>query len=125
MALEADILEKVRRDFGEASERALGLLRAFGKGGRLARCAVVASEGSIDRLAKLIEVAWSDQRDAIVAGEYDSAGRRVRDLSVSFLVDTPKAFWISGVAAMMASRGYTLSSLTTGGHHGAAVPVLP
>ena len=113
MPLEPDIIDRVRKDFGEEAEVALDLIRGFGKSGYLARCVVVASRGSIVRLKQAIEAARFDYRDAIVAGEYDSAGRRVRDLSVSFLLDTPETFWISGVASMMASRGYALRSLTT------------
>ena len=112
MALEADIVAKVRSDFGAESEQALHLLRDFGKTGRLARCVVVESGGSIEGLGKAIDVAKFDYRDAIVAGEY-SGGRQVRDLSVSFLLDTPETFWIGGVARMMAARDYALSSLTT------------
>jgi len=115
MVLEPDIVERVRRDFGEESEKALDLLRASGETGRVARCVVVASRGSLDWLRGCIEDAARDYRDAIMAGEYDSANsdRRVRDLRVSFLLDTPQTFWVGDVACMMASRGYTLSSLTS------------
>ena len=47
MALEPDIVDRVRRDFGGESEQALVLLRESGKTGRVARCIVVASRGSL------------------------------------------------------------------------------
>jgi hypothetical protein len=120
MALEPDIVEKIRSDFQpEESERALDLIRESGKAGRIARCIVVASRGSLDSLQNHIRLANSDFNDAIMAGEYDATGRQARDLRVSFLMDTPQRFWVGQVACMMASRGYMLSSLTT---RAAAVP---
>jgi hypothetical protein len=113
MALQSDIVERIRRDFGEDAETAIEMLGSSGHDGRLARCIVVASGGSLDRLREYIEVAKRDYRDAIVAGEYDAAGRRVRDLSVSFLLDSPEKFWASGIAGMMAARGYALCSVTS------------
>jgi len=113
MALEPDIIERVRIDFGGASEQALDLLRESGKIGRVARCVVVASRGSLELLRGYIQLAKSDARDAIVAGEYDSAQRKVRDLRVSFLLDTPETFWLGEVACMMALRGYTLASVNS------------
>ena len=47
-----------------------------------------------------------------MAGEYDSAQRQIRDLAVSFLLDSPETFWLGEIACMMASRGYTLTSLS-------------
>jgi hypothetical protein len=115
MALESDIVERVRLDFGADAERALGLLRESRKTGRVARCIVVRSRGALDLLAKSIEVAKFDDRDAIVSGEYDPANpdRRIRDLRVSFLLHAPETFWVAEVACVMASRSYTLSSLTS------------
>jgi hypothetical protein len=71
----------------------------------------VASRGSLTLLGQQVERARFDYRDVITAGEYDSAGRKVRDLRVSFLLDSPQAFWLGEVACMMAARGYTLSSV--------------
>jgi hypothetical protein len=54
---------------------------------RLQRCALVASQGSLDRLRHYVKLLEKDSRDVIVAGEYESvAGElvRVRDLSCSF-----------------------------------------
>jgi hypothetical protein len=111
MALEPDIVERVRRDFGTESEQAMDLLQKSGQTGRIARCIIVASRGSVDLLGKTIEQARLDFRDAIAAGEYDSAQRQIRDLRASFLLDSPEKFWLSGVACTMALRGYTLMSL--------------
>jgi hypothetical protein len=56
-------------------------------GPRLQRCALVASQGSLERLQHYVKLLEVDSRDVIVAGEYESvAGElvRVRDLSCSF-----------------------------------------
>jgi hypothetical protein len=113
MALEPDIEERVRIDFGAAFERAIDLIRASGKHGRTARCIVVASRGSLELLRDQIRVAERDDRDSIMEGEYDSARRPIRDLRVSFMLDGPETFWVGEVACMMASRGYVLTSLVT------------
>ena len=104
MALEPDIVERVRRDFGVDSEHALALLRECDKTGCVARCIVVASHGSLELLKDDVQLAKSDYRDAIMSGEYDSAQRQVRDLRVSFLLDSPETFWLGEVACMMALR---------------------
>jgi len=39
--------------------------------------------------------------------------RHIRDLRVSFLIDSPEKFWIGEVSCMMASRGCRLTSLQT------------
>lgn len=109
MALEPDIVERVRCDFGRESEQALDLLRESGDTGRVARCIVLASRGSLDLLRDYIQLAQSDYRDVIIAGEYDSAQRQIRDLRVSFLLDSPESFWLGEVACMMALRGYALA----------------
>ena len=71
MSLDPDIVERVRRDFGGESDQALDLLARSGHTGRVARCIVVASRGSLDLLKKHIEHAKLDYRDAIMAGEAD------------------------------------------------------
>ena len=106
MALEPDIEDRVRRDFRpEASAQALDLIRQYGETGRVARCAVVASRGALDLLKGYLLRAESDFRDVILAGEYDGANRRIRDLSLSFLLDAPATFWIAETTGMMALRG--------------------
>lgn len=111
MALEPDIVERMRRDFGVESEHALALLRESGKTGRVARCIVVASRGSLELLKNCVQLAKSDHRDVIMAGEYDSAQRQVRDLRVTLLLDSPETFWLGEVACTMASRDYALASV--------------
>ena len=75
------------------------------------RCIVVASHGSLELLKDYVQLAKSDYRDAIMSGEYDSAQRQVRDLRVSFLLDSPETFWLGEVACMMALRDYALASV--------------
>src|SRR5262245_42570392 len=114
MPLEPDIAARIREDFSPAdAETAIELLTASGENGRVARCIVVASGGNLQSIRGLIEVASRDYRDAIVAGEYDGALQRIRDLSSSFLVDSPEAFWIAHIANTLNLRGFTLQSLET------------
>lgn len=114
MPLEPDIIDYIRATFdpGHAST-AVNELAASGNSERLARCVAVGAGGSIERLRELIEMAAFDYRDVIVAGEYDSAMRHTRDLRVSFLIDSPEDFWISGVALTAHKHGYYLTILET------------
>ena len=110
MPLETDIVERLRADFGRVdSDTAIRLLTEARQAGRVARCIVVASRGSLPLLRANVELARSDYRDAIMAGEYER-GEHLRDLSASFLIDTPEKFWIGQVALVMAPRGYALTS---------------
>lgn len=111
-ALESDIADRVRADFpGEEAREAINLLEEAGVSqGRIARCIVVASEGSIESLRQYIEMAERDPRDVIVAAEYDLPLQK-RDLRASFLIDSPEKFWIGGIAAALHSRGFVLKSL--------------
>lgn len=112
MSLAADILERIRATFGETdAETAIDLLRESGQRGRVARCIVFAARGDLDLLRHNIRLADDDYRDVIMAGEYDDMSRPVRDLRVSFLIDTPEKFWCSGVAFAMHERGYVLTDL--------------
>ena len=90
------------------SSCAQDLLVESGLTGRVARCVIVASGGSLESLANCIGVAKSDYRDAIIAGEYDPEHCRIRDLRVSFLINEPEKMWISEVACTMASRIHAL-----------------
>lgn len=47
----------------------------------------------------------------IVTAEYDGGVRQLRDLSVSFLIDSPEKFWAGQIARLMDSRGYRLTSI--------------
>ena len=54
---------------------------------RLLRCALLAAQGSIEKLRHYVKLLEVDFRDVIVAGEYESTSGelvRVRDLSGSF-----------------------------------------
>lgn len=113
MTLEPDIVERLKADFAEDHfPAALRLLTDSAIKGRVARCVILAAEGSLDTLRRLIEAASTDYRNAIFAGEYDCLGmQRIRDLSVSFLVDDPLDFWIGKLAGFFSSRGFHLVSL--------------
>jgi len=112
MALEADIVGRVRADFDAADgPTALDELSVSGESGRIARCIVLAAGGSLERLRELIGMADIDYRDVIVAGEYDAAMQRVRDLRVSFLINSPHDFWIGETAAAIYKHGYFLTEL--------------
>lgn len=112
MTLEVDIVDRINASFaGTEIDSARIELAASGKTGRIARCVVVASEGSLQRLRELIQLADTDHRDAIVAGEYDNGMRQIRDLRVSFLIASPDDFWIGETAAIMHRRGYCLTEL--------------
>lgn len=118
--LPLDVLYRLTRDFGDRAEAVAALLlgrRRIGSedflGDRLVRCIVHSAGADEHRVQQLLDLARQDYRDVIVAGEYDSAMRRVRDLSASFLIDNPEKFWASEAACLMASRGYRLTALET------------
>ncbi len=114
MSLETDIVDRIRSDFDAAVvATAINELATSGKTGRLARCIVVGAGGSLERLRDLIGMAEIDDRDVILAGEYDGAMRRVWDLRVSFLLNSPDDFWISELAITMHKHGYRLLNLET------------
>jgi hypothetical protein len=106
------VMARLNQDFCSRADFVASLLLAEDIGDRLLRCIVHAAHGEEVRVQQLIELQRQDYRDVIMAGEYDK-NRRVRDLRVSFLIDTPEKMWISEVACMMASRGYVLSSVET------------
>jgi len=110
MTLDADIIECIRADFPDA-DTALAALSASGKTGHVARCIVFASNGSLEKMRKYIQLAETDFRDVIVAGEYDEAMRPVRDLCVSFLIASPDDFWIAETAKSIHKRSYSLMSV--------------
>jgi hypothetical protein len=111
--IEADIVERVRQDFAEDSvAEAITALNESDARGRVARCIVIAANGSLSSLQSAIELGKYDWRDAIVAGEYVN-GDRVRDLRVSFLIDHPNQMWVGEVAVALHERGMELRSVAT------------
>jgi hypothetical protein len=115
-----DVLDRLTRDFGARADGVAALLlarRRIGSadflGDRLVRCIVHAAGRDEQRVQQLLDLERQDYRDVIVAGEYDGAMRRVRDLRATFLIDSPEKFWAGGVACLMASRGYRLTVLET------------
>jgi hypothetical protein len=116
MPLENDIIERIQKDFRpDESACAIELLSECGETGYIARCIVVAAQGSLESLRANIRQAKSDFRDVVMAAEYDGTLKltKARDLCFSFLVDAPEKFWISEVGPALQLRGYTLSSLET------------
>ncbi|TWU35835.1 hypothetical protein Q31b_52700 [Novipirellula aureliae] len=113
MTLEADIIERIRADFPDAGT-ALAAMSVSGKTGRIARCIVFASNGSLEKMREYIQMAETDFRDVIVAGEYDETMRPVRDLCVSFLIASPDDFWIAETAKSIYKRGYSLTAVKSG-----------
>jgi hypothetical protein len=89
-----DIAGQIQRSFTGSDRAAATVLLLNARihdgsaaGPRLQRCALVASQGSLERLQHYVKLLEVDSRDVIVAGEYESvAGElvRVRDLSCSF-----------------------------------------
>jgi hypothetical protein len=103
-------MPRLVQDFGDRADSvAVCLLncRRIGSpdyiGDRLVRCIVQAAKGNERRVQELIVLEREDVRDVIGLGEYDGSGNCVRDLRVTFLIDSPEKMWISGVADMMAS----------------------
>jgi hypothetical protein len=118
--LPLDVLERLRRDFGDRVDAMAAILLSFRQsdGGyylndRLVRCIVHAARGDEQRAQELLQLAREDSRDLIVAGEYDDAMRQVRDLRASFLIDSPEKFWAGELFCMMNSRGYRPIALQT------------
>jgi hypothetical protein len=91
VSLPHDIIRRVEEWFSEP-DRSIALAGAVihdGKlaDGRLRRCALVASKGSLAKLQYYVGLLAVDYRDVIVAGEYEVVeGKlaRVRDLTTSF-----------------------------------------
>jgi hypothetical protein len=116
--LPLDVLDRVTSDFGDRAQAVASVLlarRRIGSadflGDRLVRCIVHAAGGDEQHIQPLLDLARQDYRDVIAAGEYDSAMRQVRDLRVSFLIDSPEKFWAGETACLMALRGYRLTAL--------------
>ncbi len=91
-ALPTDVVEQLRRDFGNRAEAVSALLlarRRLGSsdyiGDRLVRCIVFTAHGDETRVPLLIELERQDFRDLIMAAEYDAIGmRRLWDFNRPF-----------------------------------------
>jgi hypothetical protein len=116
--LPVDVLARLTRDFGERAGAVAALLLARRRIGgsdflddHLLRCTVHAAFGDEQRVQHLLDLERQDFRYVIVAGEEGSAMRQVRDLRVSFLIDSPEKFWAGEMTCLMALRGYRLAGL--------------
>lgn len=113
MPLQQDIAERIRRDFSaEESEVAIQVLTEARLGGHISRCVVFSAQGSFAQLRAAIDVAKKDFRDAILAAEYDFPDR-LRNFTVSFLLEEPRHMWANWIAGVAVGRGYTLVSIET------------
>ena len=98
MALTADMESFIARTFkGSDREAALSLCRSATiedgspAGPRLIRCALIASEASLEKLRVEIEHLKIDWRDVILAGEYvsrDGEFIRIRNLNEPIIEET-------------------------------------
>ena len=93
MALAADILRRINRDFNDppAAAQALGRLEEARGGApdlfsdRVLRCAVFVAAGNLETLDRALALARIDARDLIVWAEYDNDFEtRKRDLTQPF-----------------------------------------
>jgi hypothetical protein len=113
MALDPDILERINADFRPHDRQSVfDALSAANRNGRITRCILFAAQGSVQRIRELVALADLDDRNVILAAEYDLRSR-VRDLRVSFLIDSPEDFWISDAAITAHKHGYQLARLET------------
>ena len=89
--LPADLLRHIQRKFAKGDRAAAVALLLCARthegvaGPRLQRCALVASNGSLERLMHYVHMLEVDYRDVIVAAEYDAGNNgelvQVRDLT--------------------------------------------
>jgi hypothetical protein len=112
MLLEPDIVARIKKDFQPSNvDAAITLLENSGLHGRVARCIIFAANRRFDRLRLYTKQACLDHRDTIAAAEYDRSDRRLRDFTVSFLIDSPAKMWISDIAMSMQVCEYSLISI--------------
>lgn len=88
-SLPPDIEARIVADF-PASEHAaitnglIGLSDATPEPTRVARCVLFVANGDLDEFERMVELARTDYRDAIVAAEYDRDLNRLRDFGWPF-----------------------------------------
>ena len=87
-----DVLARARRDFPAARHAEViaaleGLATTTREHARVARCVLFVANGSLEEFERMIALAHTDYRDAIVQAEYDRNDRRLRDLTLPFEVN--------------------------------------
>lgn len=87
--LPPDILARIATDYPPEDrpgiiEALLALTEVTREPERVARCVLFVAGGDLEEFKRMIELAQTDYRDAIIAAEYDRADRRLRDLSKPF-----------------------------------------
>lgn len=87
VTLPTDVVERVSVSFAkEDVARVLAALAQYSgpERGRVLRCIVQLSSGSLETLQHHVRNATSDYRDVIYWAEYDREDRRIRDFSKGF-----------------------------------------
>ena len=87
VALPRDVLERVRATFVNAEvTAAVAALEEYSgpERGRVMRCIVHLSNGSLEVLQHHVRNALNDYRDVIYWAEYDRNDRRIHDFSAGF-----------------------------------------
>jgi hypothetical protein len=84
-----DVLARARRDFpatrhAEVIAALEGLAAATREHARVARCVLFVANRDLEQFERMVALAHTDYRDAIVQAEYDRNDRRLRDLSEPF-----------------------------------------
>lgn len=90
-----DILERIKIDFGDESEKATKVLNSFTHQSdslnqdRIVRCIIFLSKGSLEVLIHRIQQASEDPRDVMLWAEYEGLQdgeelKRVRDFNKTF-----------------------------------------
>ena len=79
-----DIVDRVLEEFPADSVEQVHLLLEDLWSDRLKRCGLFVARGSVEQLKEAVSLARSDERDLIVAAEYDSFRIRLRDFDRPF-----------------------------------------
>ena len=79
-----DMIDRVLEEFATDSIAQVHLLLEDLWSDRLKRCALFVAHGSIEKLKEAVALARTDERDLIVAAEYDRFLIRLRDFTRPF-----------------------------------------
>ncbi|MDA0352925.1 MAG: hypothetical protein O3A10_12025 [Chloroflexi bacterium] len=87
--LPADILARVERDLPADRQTEViaaleGLASATREHARIARCVLFVANGNLAEFERMVKLARTDSRDAIMSAEYSRNERRLRDFSRPF-----------------------------------------